>query len=83
MDENFTRMHRQLGKAVVWTLYGTLATYALAFIGALLGSSRMVESFRSVFLSVAIVFVLLFVLFLLSTLAAAILRRLTRVKAGS
>jgi hypothetical protein len=76
MNETFTRMHRHLGQTLAWVLYGALATYGLALIGALLGLPHMVVSFRGAAASLAAVFLGLFVLFLLSTLIAAILRRL-------
>jgi len=76
MNETFTRMHRHLGQTLAWVLYAALATFSLALIGALLGLPRMVVSFRGAAASLAAVFLGLFVLFLLSTLTAAILRRL-------
>ncbi len=77
MNESFTRMHRRLGQSLAWVLYGALVTYGLALIGALLGLPHMVVSFRGAAASLAAVFLGLLVLFLLSTLTAALLRRLT------
>ena len=75
MNDTFNKMHGQLGRAVIWVLYGALATFGLALIGALLGLPQMVVSFRGAAASLGIVFVGLFALFVVSALTSAVLRR--------
>jgi hypothetical protein len=76
MNDVFTKMHSQLARTVVWVLYVALAALGFAFIAALLGLPNAVAGFRAVSASLGAVFLGLFLLFLLSSLTAAILRRL-------
>jgi hypothetical protein len=78
MKDSFSKMYAQLARTVLWVLYAALAALGLTLIAALLGLPNVVVSFRGVSASLGAVFVGLFLLLLLSSLTATILRRLKR-----
>ena len=78
MNESFDRLHRTLGRTTVGVLFAVLAFYGIAMAFALLGISHVAESLNQAGLASAIIFGALFVVFVVSSLVAAILRWLER-----
>jgi hypothetical protein len=78
MNTTFDQFHHQLGRATRTVLILTLVLFGLTLGFALLGFPHVVESLRSVTLSVALVFGALFVVFLLASLVGATIRWIDR-----
>jgi hypothetical protein len=78
MNTTFDQFHHQLGRATKIVLFLTLISFGLTLGFAILGFPHIVESLRSVTLSVAIVFGGLFALFLLASLVGATIRWIDR-----
>lgn len=70
--ENFDYFHRKLMRATVGFLYAALGVYLLTLFCAVLGFGPATASFYSVTLSLALVFGVLFVAFLLTSLVRAL-----------
>ena len=74
MNETFDRLHRTLGRATAGMLIVVLVLYGVAIAFALLGVSHVATSLGQASLAFAVVFAGLFVAFLVSSLAAGVLR---------
>ena len=74
----FESLYRQLGRATAGLLIASIAFFALTLGCALLGFSHAATSLRSAAFSVSYIFVVLLALFLISSLVAAIIRRLDK-----
>ena len=78
MNKSFKYFHRQLSRATVAVLAIALSLLGLALLFALLGLPQAVVSFRQASFSGAIVFAVMFALFLTSSVAAGVLRWLDK-----
>ena len=78
MNPTFERLYRQVGRVTLGILLATLAIYGLMLIFALLGFSHAVASLGGAAASLALVFIVLFGLFLAASIVAAALRWLDR-----
>ena len=74
MNETFDKLHRSLGRATAGLLIVTLAFYGVAMAFALVGFQHPAESLSQASLAFALVFLGLFVVFVVSSLVAGILR---------
>jgi hypothetical protein len=78
MNETFDRLYRQLGRATFGVLLGALTIYGIMLVCAVLGFSHAVASLGGAAASLAYVFIVLFGLFLMSSLVAAVVRWMDR-----
>jgi hypothetical protein len=78
MNTTFDQFHHQLGRATRTVLILTLVLFGLTLGFALLGFPHVVDSLRNATLSVAVVFGVLFALFLLASLVGAVIRWIDR-----
>ncbi len=78
MNATFDKLYRQLGRVTFSMLVAALMLYVLMLFFAVLGFSHAVASFEGIAASVAFVFCGLFGLFLLASVAAAVIRWLDR-----
>jgi hypothetical protein len=78
MNPTFDRLYRQLGKVTFGLLVTTLAAYGLTLVCALLGFSHAVSSLGGVAASLAFVFGILLILFLVTSIVSAVLRWVER-----
>jgi hypothetical protein len=78
MNLTFEKLYSQLGRVTLGLLFVTLAVYGISLVCALLGSSHAVASLGGVAASLAYVFFVLFSLFLISSVVAAVIRWLDR-----
>lgn len=74
MNTTFAKFHRQLGRVTFGMLLAVLSVYVFTLFCALLGFSKAVTSFHGVTMSLACCFAMLFVVFLLSSIAGALIR---------
>ena len=78
MQAIFERLYRQVGYATTFLLFGALGCFGLTLLCALLGFPHAVASFRGVATALAYAFVALLILFLASSVVAAVIRWLDR-----
>lgn len=78
MNATFERLHRDLGRVAVLTLYAGLGFLALAVGSALAGLPDAVVGFRGAAAAVAYVFAGLLALLLASSAVALLVRSTTR-----
>jgi len=78
MNTTFDRLYRQLGRVTFGVLIAALTFLGLALLFAMLGLPHVVDSCRGVAFSLAYVFAVLFSLFLVTSLVAALIRWLDR-----
>jgi len=78
MNSTFEKLYRGLGRVTFGTLLTALTMYGLTLICALLGFSHAAASFGPAAASVAYVFVALLIVFLISSIVAAVIRWLDR-----
>ena len=78
MNEAFEKLYRQLGRVTFSMLVAALMLYGLLLLFAVLGFSHAVASFEGIAASVGFVFCCLLGLFLLASVAAAVIRLLDR-----
>jgi hypothetical protein len=78
MNPTFERLYGQVGRVTFGMLLATLTIYGFMLVFALVGFSRAVASLGGVAASLAYVFVALFGLFLVASVAAAAIRWLDR-----
>ena len=78
MNTTFDRLYRQLGRVTIGVLLAALTIYGSMLVCAVLGFSRAVASLGGIATSIAFVFCILFGLFLMASVAAAVIRWLDR-----
>ena len=78
MNTTFDRLYRQLGRVTLGVLLAALATYGIMLLCAVLGFSNAVASLGGVAASLAYVFIVLFGLFLVGSVVAAVIRWIDR-----
>ena len=78
MNTTFDRLYRQLGRVTFGVLLAALATYGIMLLCAVLGFSHAVASLGGVAASLAYVFIVLFGLFLVASVVAAVIRWIDR-----
>ena len=74
MNPIFEKLYRQVGRVTVGLLLATVAFYGVTLVCALLGLRHAATSFGGVAGSLAIAFMILFVVFLMASVVAAIIR---------
>jgi len=78
MNATFDRLYRQLGRVTFGVLLAALTIYGIMLVCAVLGFSHTVASLGGAAASLAYVFIVLFGLFLMSSLVAAAIRWMDR-----
>ena len=78
MKTPFDTFHRQLGRVTLGMLLAGISIYMLTLLCALLGFREAVMSFNSVSLSLLYVFGILFSVFVVSSIADAVIRWIDR-----
>ena len=78
MIETFEKFYRTMGRSTAAVLIASLASFGLALVLALLGVRHAAESFDSVGRAIGLLFVVLLVLFLVTSLIGAFIRWLER-----
>jgi hypothetical protein len=76
----FDTLYRTLGRITIGVLLAALGIYGVTLICALLGLSAAVASLSGIAASVAWVFLALLGVFLVTSIVAAVIRRLDRQK---
>ena len=76
MNRTFDRLYDQLGRATAGLLIATTACYAITLLCALLGLTQEVVSLRGATLSLVYAFAVCLGLFLLTSVSAALIRRI-------
>ena len=78
MNPTFDRLYRQLARTTFGMLVAVISVYGAAIVLALLGARHAAESLCQVSFSLAYAFAALLLVFLASSLVAAVLRWISR-----
>lgn len=78
MNLTFDKLHSQLGRGTLGAFIAALGFFGFALFSALLGFTGAAESFRNCAAAMGIVFVVLLGVFLVTSIVAAVFRRLDR-----